>query len=68
MEDQSMARMGSLLAIGGRERVAPPPPSEFSNIDRSQVTSAMEDSRRAETLRKSAVAAMAKTCTTAAEL
>lgn len=62
-----MARMGSLLAIGGRERVAPPPLSEFSKMESSQVTSAMEDSRRPETLRKSAVAAIAKTCTAAAE-
>jgi hypothetical protein len=41
MKDQTQARMGSLLAMGGRERLVPP--SE-SKIESSHFMSPMEDS------------------------
>jgi hypothetical protein len=46
MEDQTQARMGSLLAMGGRERLVP---LSVSKIESSHFMSPMEDSRRPTT-------------------
>lgn len=58
MLDHTQARIGSLLAMGGREMSVP---ASESKMERSHLISAMEDSRRLETFRKSAVVVIAKT-------